>query len=294
MTELALEVRNLKKSYRGFSLEDVSFEIPRGYVMGLVGPNGAGKTTIVKAIMNLVARDGGEVRVGGLDNLADEVAVKARIGFVYDEPAFYLDCTLDEHRRAVAPLYPEWSDADYERLVKRFELPRDRKFKALSHGMKTKFALVLALSHGADLLVLDEPTTGLDPVFRRELLDLLAEILEDEKKSILFSTHIVSDLERIADYVTFLRGGRIVLSIAQDELAEKWGVVRGDEAALAHVREGDRHGVRRGAYGIEVLTSDAPAARRSLGERAVVERATLEEIMFLMTGEEGHVAPTRA
>ena len=290
MTEHALEVTGLRKRYRGFALEDVSFALPRGYVMGLIGPNGAGKTTIIKLIMNLVSRQAGEIKVFGLDNRRDEVAVRSRIGFVYDVPPLLDDTTLERHRRAIAPFYPTWSDATFERLAREFELPLDKKVKALSHGMRTKFALVLALSHDADLLVLDEPTSGLDPVFRRELLRRLVALLQDEGKSVLFSTHITSDLERVADYITFIRDGTIVFSLTKDEIRENWGVVKGDETVVAQVAVGTRHGVRRGPYGVEVLTSDINGARRRCGEGTVIDRASLEDIMVLMSQEGGRAA----
>jgi ABC-2 type transport system ATP-binding protein len=285
MTAHALEVTGLCKTYTGFALRDVSFTLPRGYIMGLIGPNGAGKTTVIKLIMNLVSRQAGEVKVYGLDNRRDEVAVKSRIGFVYDVPPLFADTTLERHRRAIAPFYPTWSEATFERLAREFELTLAKKVKALSHGMRTKFALVLALSHDADLLVFDEPTSGLDPVFRRELLQRLGALLQDEGKSILFSTHITSDLERVADYITFIRDGAIVFSRTKDDLRENWGVVKGDEAAVARIPAGIRHGMRRGLYGMEVLTSDIADARRRSEPGTVIERASLEDIMVLMTAE---------
>jgi ABC-2 type transport system ATP-binding protein len=290
MTAPALEITGLRKAYRGFALKDVSFVLPRGYIMGLIGPNGAGKTTVIKLIMNLVSRQAGEVKVFGLDNRRDEVAVKSRIGFVYDVPPFFDDTTLDRHRRAIARFYPKWNDPTFERLAREFELPLQKKVKALSHGMRTKFALALALSHDADLLVLDEPTSGLDPAFRRELLLRLAALLQDEGKSILFSTHITSDLERVADYVTFIRDGAIAFSLTRDEIRENWGVVKGDAAVVDQVPAGCRQGIRRGPYGVEVLTSDIGDARRRCGPGTVIDRASLEDIMVLMTREDRRAA----
>ena len=221
--DYALEVTGLRKRYKGFALKDVSFQLPRGYIGGLIGPNGAGKTTIIKLIMNLVRRDGGEIQVFGLDNRADEADIKSRIGFVYDVPGYWDDKSLDAHRRALAPFYPRWSDETFERLCGEFDLPLDRKFDALSQGMQTKFALAMALSHEADLLIMDEPTAGLDPVFRRELLQRLSALLQDERKSILFSTHITSDLARVADFITFVRNGEIAFSLPKDQLLDDVG-----------------------------------------------------------------------
>jgi ABC-2 type transport system ATP-binding protein len=287
MTDYVLEVTGLRKSYKGFALKDVSFQLPRGYIMGLIGPNGAGKTTVIKLVMNLVRREAGEIKVFGLDNRRAQSEVRSRIGFVYDVPCFHQDATLDDHRRVIAPFYRRWSQETFERLAREFELPRDKKFKALSHGMQTKFALVLALSHDADLLVFDEPTSGLDPVFRRELLQRLSALLQDEGKSVLFSTHITTDLERVADFVTFIRNGEIAFSLPKDQLLETWGIVRGDERAVAALDGGTRRGVRGGPYGVEVLTSDIEEARRRCGPGIVVDRPSLEDIMVLMTTEVG-------
>jgi ABC-2 type transport system ATP-binding protein len=287
-SEDVLRITELRKRYGEFLLNDVSFSLPRGYVMGLVGPNGAGKTTIIKLIMSLIKPDGGGIEIFGLDHLAHEKEVKGRIGFVYDVPPFYGDVSLRDTKRAIAPFYQKWNEALFNDLVSQFQLPLKKKVKTLSSGMRTKFALALALSHDAELLILDEPTTGLDPVFRRELLHGLSGLLQDEEKSILFSTHITTDLERIADYVTFLEDGEVTLSASREELQENWGVVRGDEETLAAMDPATRHGIRRHAHGVDVLTSDAVGVRAVLGKKAVVDPASFEDIVVLMRGRKNH------
>jgi ABC-2 type transport system ATP-binding protein len=282
MTEYALQVSNLRKTFKGFTLDDVNFALPKGFVMGLVGPNGAGKTTIIKLIMNLISREAGEVRILGMDNREEEARAKARIGFVYDVMPFYADVSLKATKKAIAPFYERWNERLFQELASTFELPMKKRVKKLSQGMKTKFALALALSHEADLLILDEPTTGLDPVFRRELLHGLSDLLQDERKSVLFSTHITSDLERIADYVTFIRDGRILLTDTREVLRESWGVVRGPEAAVERLAPELRRGTRRQSHGLDVLTSDAEAARRSLDKGVIVEKATFEDIVVML------------
>jgi ABC-2 type transport system ATP-binding protein len=284
----AIRITNLRKRYPGFELHDVSFTLPRGYVMGLVGPNGAGKTTIVKLIMNLIRPDGGEINVFGLDHRAHEAEIKSRIGWVYDVPPFYGDVSLRDTKRAIALFYPKWNESLFSQLAAQFQLPLRKKVKSLSNGMRTKLALALALSHDADLLVLDEPTTGLDPVFRRELLHGLSDLLQDERKSILFSTHITTDLERIADFVTFIRDGRVTLSTSREELMERWGVVRGGEELVEAMDPAIRRGIRYHSHGVDVLTSDAIAARKAFGRKAVVDPASLEDIVVLMEGRERH------
>jgi len=289
LTRLALQVSGLRKTFKGFSLKDVSFDLPKGYVMGLVGPNGAGKTTIIKLIMNLIAPEAGEIRILGLDSRKQEANARAQIGFVYDEMPFYADVSLQDTKKAIAPFYEKWNEALFQDLASTFDLPLKKKVKKLSQGMRTKFALALALSHEAELLILDEPTTGLDPVFRRELLHGLSDLLQDEGKSVLFSTHVTSDLERIADYVTFIRDGSILLTETREELREVWGVVRGEESVVTGLAPELWQGARRHSHGLDVLTSDAEAARRALGEAALVERASFEDIVVLLDKEVQHV-----
>jgi ABC-2 type transport system ATP-binding protein len=289
MTTEAIRIRGLRKRYRGFALKDIDLDVPRGYVTGLVGPNGAGKTTLIKLIMNLVRRDAGTITVLGLDNLADEVAVKARIGFVYDEPPFYHDVSLRDSARAIAPFYPAWSERRFTELSARFRLPMGKPFKTLSHGMKMKFSLAVALSHDADLLLMDEPTAGLDLAFRRELLDELTAILQDERKSVLFSTHITADLERIADHVAFIRDGAIVFNLPKDVLREGWGVLRADDATVAKLPAAIVKGRRDRPYGVEALVADVAAARAAVGADVVIDRATFDEVMVFMSRGGEHV-----
>jgi len=271
-------------------LKDVSFTLPSGVIGGLIGPNGSGKTTVIKLIMNLVRREAGEIRVFGLDNQSAEIEVKSRIGFVYDVPGYWDDQSLDSQRRALGAFYPRWSDETFRRLAGEFGLPLDKKYKALSHGAKTKFALAMALSHGADLLIMDEPTAGLDPIFRRDLLKRMSALLQEEGKTILFSTHITSDLERVADVITFIRAGEVVFSLTRDELLDGWAIVRGDDRVVRELDPRLVMGVRRRPFGVEALVSDGDAVRRAVGGRAVVDRVTLDDVMVLMSGEVRHAA----
>jgi ABC-2 type transport system ATP-binding protein len=288
MMDNAIEIRDLRKAYKGFALDGVSFDVPQGYVTGLIGPNGAGKTTIVKLIMNLIRRDGGAVRVLGLDNVRDEPAVKARIGFVYDVPRFPQDLRLRTIAAAIAPFYPGWDGGRFRGLLDEFQLPPARVFKKLSHGMKMKFALAVALAHDADLILMDEPTAGLDPVFRFELLTKLRALIQDERKTVLFSSHITTDLERIADFVTFVDRGRVVFSAAKDDVLERWGVVRAPGDGTRPEEVPAARASRRTAQGLEILTSDIAAARRSGLPGAVCDRASLEDIMVLVSKGHAH------
>jgi ABC-2 type transport system ATP-binding protein len=280
--ENILELNSVSKHYKGFTLDNVSFTIPAGYIAGMIGPNGAGKTTIIKLMMNLIRKDGGEIKVFGKDNIEHEEEIKSRIGFVYDEPNFYYDLKLNELKNVVALFYKEWSDTTFAELADKFELPLKKRFKKLSHGFKMKFWLAVALSHNADLIILDEPTSGLDPVFRRELLDHMSGIIQDENKSVLFSTHITSDLERIADYIIFIMNGKIVFSTTKDEILEKWGVVKAGSEILNEENRGLFKGIKTSNFGIEALTDDINEAQKRFNSSCVIEKATLEDIMFFM------------
>jgi ABC-2 type transport system ATP-binding protein len=221
-----IEIKGLRKVYKGFILDGVSFAVPQGYIMGLIGPNGAGKTTIVKLIMNIVRRQSGEIRVFGLDNVRHEREIKSRVGFVYDVPRFPEDLRLETTASAVSAFYKRWDDCRFRAFLEEFGLQPRQVFRKLSHGMKMKFSLAIALSHDADLILMDEPTAGLDPVFRFDLLTRLRAVIQNERKTVLFSSHITSDLERVADFVTFIHKGRLIFSAAKDEILETWGVVR--------------------------------------------------------------------
>jgi ABC-2 type transport system ATP-binding protein len=284
----AIEIKGLRKKYKGFTLDGVSFAVPRGYIMGLIGPNGAGKTTIVKLIMNLIRRRSGEIRVFGLDNVRQEREIKSRVGFVYDVPRFPEDLRLETIASAVSAFYERWNNNRFRGFLDEFGLQPRQVFKKLSHGMKMKFSLAIALSHDADLILMDEPTAGLDPVFRFDLLTRLRALIQTERKTVLFSSHITSDLERVADFITFIHRGRLVFSSAKDDILETWGVVRAGTDGLRPADVPNARGYRRTEHSLEVLTSDLPAARRAALSGAVCDRATLEDIMFFISKGNAH------
>lgn len=284
--ETILRVEGLTKRFPGFTLEGVGFQVPRGTVMGFIGRNGAGKTTTIKLIMNLLKRDGGAVEVFGLDPERDGAAVRERIGFVYDELFFYANLTGEQMRRAVAPHYRGWDEALFRRYAVDFELDLKKPVEKLSKGQKTKLALAIALSHGAELILMDEPTSGLDPVFRAELLDILYAVIQDERKSVFFSTHITADLEKIADYITFIDRGRLVFSEPKDAVMDRYRIVRGPAEALTPEVRPLCVGARSTPSGFEALTVRAEDMRPIVGPRAVVERASLDDIMVLTSGRQ--------
>ncbi|UCG89026.1 MAG: ABC transporter ATP-binding protein [Gemmatimonadota bacterium] len=288
--DAVLELRNVCKTYEGFDLRDVSFALPHGYIMGLIGPNGAGKTTLIKMILNLVRPDSGDIRVFGLDAAEQGASVRARIGFVHEQPTFYEGLPAHRVATTVGPFYPAWDEAEFTALAREFGLPLRRKLKTYSHGMRTRFSLAMALAHGAELLLLDEPSSGLDPVFRRDILGRLSAIIAGGNTSVLFSSHLTSDLDRVADYITFLRDGRLEFTLTKDEVLERYALVKGDMSLLTAENRRLFAGIVTGEFGFVALTTNVEQARTALeGQAIVVDRATLEDVVYFTgrTGEGG-------
>jgi ABC-2 type transport system ATP-binding protein len=277
--DTVLRVENLAKRFPRFSLEGVSFSLERGTVMGFIGQNGAGKTTTIKCVMDLLRRDGGVVEVFGLDPRTHGARVRERIGFVYDELNVPGMLTGDDVRAFVSRLYRCWDDAAFRARALEFDLDLGQRVDKLSRGQKVKLSLALALSHKAELIIMDEPTSGLDPVFRAELLDILYGVIQDESKSIFFSTHITSDLEKIADTITFIDDGKLVFSDAKDAVMDRFRIVRGPADGLTPRVSALCSGTRSTASGFEALTERAADVAALLDGRAVVERASLDDIM---------------
>lgn len=287
--EPILEIKNLGKSFKDFSLKKINLTLERGFIMGFIGPNGAGKSTTIKLIMNLLRKDEGEIRIFGKDHIKDELEIKNRIGFVFDENHFYEELTVQEMKMVVSKLYKTWDDAAFTRYIERFQLPLNRKIKDLSKGMKMKFALTIALSHNAELLIMDEPTSGLDPLVRSELLEILGELIQDENKAVFFSTHITSDLDKIADYITLINNGEIIFSTAKDDLLNNYGLVKGDKKVLDENLRESFIGLKENMYGFEGLVRDRNNVRRMFGDRVLVEKPSLEDIMLYYTRREQNV-----
>lgn len=280
----------VSKQYDGFALRDISFALERGYIMGFIGPNGAGKSTTIKLMLNLVRKTAGDIRLFGLDHIKHERAIKDRIGFVHDENLYYEDLTVREMKNVVRAFYSKWDEGAFNRYVREFGLPTNKPIKQLSKGMKMKFSLAIALSHGAELLIMDEPTSGLDPLVRNELLDILQTVIEAGDKSVFFSSHITSDLDKIADYITLIHNGTIKLSATKDELLEDYGVVKGGKEELACLDRSGLIGLKAHSYGFEALARRSDVAGSGVG--IVVEKPTLEDMMLFMTREGENVVST--
>lgn len=275
-----LEVKNLSKKINGFELKNISFKLEKGYIMGFVGPNASGKSTTIKLIMNLLKKDFGEINIFGKDHIEFEKEIKDRIGFVYDESYFYEDLTMDQMKNIIAPFYSKWDEKIFSKYMEEFGLDIYQNIKDLSKGMKMKFALALALSHHADLIIMDEPTSGLDPRFRREILDILYDVIQDENKSIFFSTHITTDLDKIADYITFIDQGEMVFSKSKDEILETYSIVKGGNDLLDENVRREFIGLRETDVGFEGLTKDIKDLKSIFENKAIFEIPTLEDIMI--------------
>lgn len=272
-----LSVQNISKSYPGFLLSDIAFDLQPGYIMGLIGRNGSGKTTIMKLIMNMIKRDSGTITVNGLDNIKQQIKVKKSIGYVCDESIFIDDWKISDVKRVCRMYYEKYDENLFEQYIHRFELPKDRKIKEFSKGMKTKLMLSAALSRDTCLLLMDEPTSGLDPVVRSELLDILQEYIVNGDKSVLFSTHITTDLEKIADYVTFIHNGNQIFSKSRDQALENYRLVRGESADLNERIKNILIGGVINNLGFDGLVLRSDAA--DMPENIVVENATLDDII---------------
>ena len=282
--ENVVELKNVTKNFKGFSVKNIDLQVKQGFVTGFIGANGAGKSTTIKMMMNLLKPDAGEVKIFGLDYKTHEKTIKERIGFVYDGNVFYEGLNLKDIKRIVAPAYKHWDDKIFRQYIEKFELPLNKAIKTFSKGMQMKASLAIALSHHAELIIMDEPTAGLDPIFRRELLMLLQELMVDGNRTIFFSTHITTDLDRIADYIALIQGGKIVFNKSNHEVAENYALVKGGMDLLDRDTEKPFVHIHPAPTGFEALTANLNEVKKTFGDTVVIERASLEDIMYYTKG----------
>jgi ABC-2 type transport system ATP-binding protein len=278
--EQLLELNGVCKNYPSFSLRDVSFSVPAGCIMGLIGENGAGKSTTIRLILNEMKRDAGEIRIFGKDNLQHEIEVKEEIGVVLDPNCFSNEFTAKDVNLILKRIYKSWDKDLFYQYLQVFSLPEKKRIKDYSTGMRMKLNIAAALAHRPRLLLLDEATSGLDPVMRSDILDLLLDFIQDEHCGILFSSHITSDLERVADYITFLHEGRIVFSLAKDEMQDHMGILKCGPSQFEKLNPSDFLRMRRGTFECAALAADRAAVQKKY-PNMVVDAATLDEIMLL-------------
>ena len=276
--ENAIEISGVTKKYSGFTLDNISFNVPKGSIMGFIGQNGAGKTTTIRSLLNIISIDGGEIKLLGLDHLQCEQEIKERISVVFDELPFHDVFNAKDMARIFEGIYPRWDNAVYAQYLERLGLPMKKKIGEFSKGMKMKLQIACALSHNAELLVMDEATTGLDPVVRDEILHMFLEYLEDENNSILMSSHITSDLEKIADSVTFIDKGRLLISGYKDDIIESHGVLKCSRSDYEGIDKNDIVSARISDFGVSVMVSDKSACAKKYSG-LVMDNTTLDEIM---------------
>lgn len=275
-----LEIKNLTKQYPGFKLDHVSFEVPKGCIMGLIGENGAGKSTTLNAILDLIIKDEGSILFWGKELTAKDSSIKEDIGVVFDEINFYDTLTPAKIEKILAAAYKQWDKEEYYRLMKRFQLPVNKEIKTFSKGMKMKLNISAALSHHPKLLILDEATSGLDPVMRDDILDVFLDFVQDEEHSILMSSHISTDLEKVADYITFFHQGKHVFTLPKDQLIYNYGIIRCGAAVFDSIDKDDVLAYRKCDYQWEVLVANREKARRRY-KNGIVDNATIDDILLL-------------
>ncbi|NMA83468.1 MAG: ABC transporter ATP-binding protein [Epulopiscium sp.] len=280
-----LQIQGLAKNYDGFHLKDVSFRVPKGSIMGFVGENGAGKTTTIKLILNLIKKDDGIIQVFGLDHIEKEQQIKEQIGVVLDESYFHENLKPVDISKVMKNIYHNWDESLFFEYMQKFKLPKDKIIKEFSKGMKMKLSIATALSHNPKLLILDEATSGLDPIVRSEILDIFLEFIQNEERSIFFSTHITSDIEKIADYITFIHEGKIIFSEPKDDLLYQYGLIRCGNHDFNKIQQADIIGYRKNQFGYEVLVKDRQKMERKYRD-FIIDDTQIEDIMlFYVRGE---------
>ena len=277
--ENAIEIQGLTKKYDGFTLDNISFNVPKGSIMGFIGQNGAGKTTTIRSLLNIIKTDSGSIKLLGMDHIKDEYEIKEHISAVFDELPFHDDLNAKTLSYIMKSIYKDWDNAKFREYLERFSLPEKKKFGKFSKGMKMKLQIAAALSHNARLLVMDEATTGLDPVVRNEILDIFLEYLQDENNSILMSSHITTDLEKVADSVTFIDKGKLLITGYKDDILESHGVIKCTKKDYADIDPSDILSARTSDFGVSAMVSDKASAMRKYSG-LVIDNTTLEEIML--------------
>lgn len=273
-----IEIKILNKTYPSFKLDNINLIIPKGSIVGLVGQNGAGKTTLIKLLLEIIHKDSGEIRIFNNDKISE---VKKDIGVVLDESFFPEILKINDIKTIMKNIYPNWDNDLFEQYLKRFKLTNNQPLKELSKGMRKKLEIITALSHHPRLLILDEPTSGLDPIVRNEILDIFREFIENGENSILFSSHITSDLENIADYIIFINEGKIVFDKTTDEIISNYGIIKCNDADYMKIDKKDILSMIKDKYSYQVLVSN----RKKYQDKKlklVVDKAKIEDIMLIM------------
>lgn len=278
MEKIALELNNVSKQYKDFNLDNVSFKVPQGSIVGLIGENGAGKSTTINTILGLIKKDGGTITMLGKKDF--DAAYRENIGVVFDGNNYPDMLTPKQLGKVFKNIYSSWNRKKYEELLKKFNLPSDKKIKQFSKGMKMKYAVSVAFSHNSKLLILDEATSGLDPIMRDEILDMFLDFIQDDENSILVSSHITSDLEKVADYIVFIHDGKIVFSKPKDELLENYGIIKCGSDLFDKIDKEKMIAYRKQDYEWQILIDDRQSAQKKY-PKALIVPAGIDEIMLM-------------
>lgn len=278
-----LTLKNVNKKYEksNFAIKDISFSVPEGSIVGFIGENGAGKSTTMNCILNVIRRDSGNIEIFGREMTDDDIDIREDIGVVYDSNNFPEHLTAKQLADILGRIYSKWDNSRFEQYLKRFGLSESQKIKTYSRGMSMKLAIAVALSHDSKLLILDEATSGLDPIMRDEILDVLLEFVKEENHSILLSSHITSDLEKIADYIVFIHNGEIILNKTKDELLYEYGVIRCSESDYQNILQEDILSSMKKDYQIDVLIKNRKLMEKKY-KNLIIDSVSLDEIMLLL------------
>ena len=290
--DTVLDVQDLCKTFPGFHLQSLSFQLEKGTITGFIGPNGSGKTTTIKCILNLLHPNSGTITALGLDSIQQEREIKDQLGVVLDEGYYFESLSLREMTKLIRPIYTAWDEDAYQAYLCKFQLPEERKIQDLSRGMRMKYSIALALSHQAKLFIMDEPTSGLDPLTRNEFIEILQEIIQDGERTVFFSTHITSDLDKVADKLIILHNGRILLQGEKDQIKDQHVIVKGANGKCTPEAERYFVGLHRTAYGFEGLASDKAAVKRYFQDDVSYQVPTVEDLLLYYTGRDHSEVPT--
>ncbi|MCR1848300.1 ABC transporter ATP-binding protein [Paeniclostridium sordellii] len=281
----AIEIRDLSKRLNEFELNIDKLDIKKGYITGFVGPNGSGKTTTIKLIMNMLFKDSGSIKIFEKENDIESLDIKAIIGYVVETPGYMQDSKLKAIKKGISCFYKNWNENIYKRYIKQFKLDENKKYKELSKGQQKKFELVMELSHNPKLIIMDEPTANLDPLVRNEFLDILQEHIEKEDATVFYSTHITSDLDKVADYLVFIFEGKVILYGDKESILENHKIIRGNKELLDIETKKEIISYNENSFGFEGLAKNIKSAYEVFGEEVIYDNANLEDILMYYTKE---------